>query len=102
MAEVRDNPERDRYEIVVDGQVAGFAQYAQRPGRIFFVHTEIDPAYEGQGLGSALAAGALSDARARGLRVVPLCRFIASYLDRHPQYSDVVDHDLMVTIDPDA
>ena len=53
-------------------------------------------------MGSTLAAGALGDAEARGLRVVPLCRFIASYLQRHPELDDVVDHELMATLDADG
>jgi predicted GNAT family acetyltransferase len=93
--EVRDNPERRRFEIVADGVVAGFAQYKTRGGRIIFVHTEIDPAHEGQGLGSALARGALDAARERGEPVVPLCPFIAAYIERHEEYADLVDRGLL-------
>jgi predicted GNAT family acetyltransferase len=93
MAKVRDNPDRLRYEVFDDdGALAGFAQYVLRSGRIIFVHTEIDDAYEGKGLGSQLAAEALDDVRRRGHLVVPLCPFIASYIERHPEYADLVDH----------
>ena len=98
MIEVRDNPERTRFEISSDGAAAGFAQYVTRPGRVIFVHTEIDPAFEGQGLGSALAKAALDHVRAQGARVVPLCPFIARYIERHPDYADLVDHQLMAAL----
>ncbi|MDQ1520438.1 MAG: molybdenum cofactor cytidylyltransferase [Actinomycetota bacterium] len=93
MATVRDNPDRLRYEVFDDdGALAGFAQYVLRSDRMIFVHTEIDDAFEGKGLGSKLAAGALDDVRRRGHLVVPLCPFIASYIERHPEYDDLVDH----------
>jgi predicted GNAT family acetyltransferase len=95
VTEVRDDGERRRFEVVVDGEVAGFAQYLRRGGRIIFVHTEIDPAYEGRGLGSALARGALDATRQAGEPVVPLCPFIAAYIERHEEYADLVDRDLL-------
>jgi len=95
MASIRvaDNQAEQRYDVFVDDEPAGFAAYRLEPGRIVFTHTEIDDAFEGQGVGSALAAAALDDARARGLRVVPQCPFIAGYIDRHPAYADLVDAD---------
>ena len=95
MPDVRDNPDQHRYEIVVDGEVAGIAVYHQRGGRAIFVHTEIDPAYEGQGLGGQLARGALDDVRNRGLAVVPLCPFIAGWIDKHEDYRDLVDQEAL-------
>jgi predicted GNAT family acetyltransferase len=94
MTEVRDNKERFRYEIVIDGKVAGFVQYNMRGGRLILVHTEIDDEYEGKGFGTKLAAGALDDIRRRGLQIVPVCPFIESYLQRHPEYDDLVDHEM--------
>jgi predicted GNAT family acetyltransferase len=88
---VVDDPDEERYEAVVDGAVAGSAFYHLRPGRIVFLHTEVDPAYEGHGVGSRLAKGALDDARAKGLRVVPRCPFIAHYIREHPEFQDLVD-----------
>lgn len=75
----------------VDDRLAGFAQYRRHGGRLVFIHTEIDDAFEGQGLGSKLARAALDDARAHGLRVVPQCPFIAEWIRRHPDYADLVD-----------
>jgi predicted GNAT family acetyltransferase len=87
---VSDRPERSRYEISVDGAVAGFAAYRRDGDRVVFTHTEIDDAYEGQGLGSTLAGGALDDVRARGLRVVAECPFIRHYLEEHDEYAGLV------------
>lgn len=89
--QVRDVPDRSRYQATVDGGVAGVAVYQLRGGAIVFAHTEVDGAFEGHGVGGALARAALDDARARGLRVVPLCPFIRSWLDKHPDYADLVD-----------
>ena len=90
-ATVADNPAEHRYELRVGGVVAGFAAYRDAGGMRTFTHTEVDPSHEGEGLGSRLAAGALDDARERGLRVEPVCRFIAAYIQRHPAYADLVD-----------
>jgi predicted GNAT family acetyltransferase len=87
--------DRDRYEVLIDGELAGFAQYIRKGGRYVFVHTEIDPRFEGRGLGSILAQRALDDVRAQGAPVVPLCPFIAGYLEKHPEYDDLVDHALL-------
>ena len=96
---IADSPERSRFEITVDGEVAGFAQYVRRGGRLIFVHTEIDPRFEGRGLGSKLASGALDLARKAGDPVVPLCPFIAAYIEKHPEYEDLVDNDLLAHVD---
>jgi uncharacterized protein len=88
---VIDNPAAGRYEILVDGEVAGEVVYEADHDRRTFVHTDIAPAFEGHGLGGRLAAGALADARARKLTVVPLCPFISGYLRRHHELLDVVE-----------
>lgn len=89
--ELRHRPERARYEVLVDGAVAGFAMYRTEPGRTVFTHTIVKPEYEGRGLGSRLASFALDDAVARGDRIVPECPFIRAYLERHPAYEASVD-----------
>lgn len=88
---VRDNPERRRYEALVDGEVAGASYYRDRDGVRVVTHTEIADEFEGQGVGSRLVAGALDDIRARGLRVTPLCPFAAAYIERHAEYEDLVE-----------
>lgn len=80
----------DRYEIHVDGALAGFAHYTPTDGTLVFDHTEIDDAYEGQGLGGRLARAALDDVRARGERVVARCPFIRGWIEKHPDYADVL------------
>ena len=90
MIEVADNPDESRYEIRVDGELAGFSQYRQRPAGLAFVHTEIDDRFEGQGLGGRLVSFALDDARKRGLAVLPFCPFVKGYIERHPEYLDLV------------
>ena len=88
---VRDNQEKNRYEVLVEsGVVVGFSEYKKRGGLLILTHTEVDDAFEGQGVGSALARGALDDARSRGLSVRPLCPFIRAYIDGHPEYLDLV------------
>ena len=89
--DVTDKPEKSRFEIRVDDQVAGFAEYRRRDDRITFTHTVVDDAYEGQGLGSQLASAVLDRARDAGLAVYPACPFIAEYIQRHPDgYVDLV------------
>ena len=89
--EVRNNKTEYRYEVFVDGELAGYTQYVLRRGRIAFVHTEVYEFYEGAGLGGRLARSALDDARARGLMVIPFCPFIADFIERHiDEYGDLV------------
>jgi predicted GNAT family acetyltransferase len=87
---VTDRPNELRYEIEVDGEVAGFLIYRREPGVLELVHTDVDPKWEGQGVGAALVKGALDDVRARELKVRPYCPFVAAYIKRHPEYEDVV------------
>jgi hypothetical protein len=89
-AVVVDVPEASRYELRLDGRLVGLAAYHRRNSRIAFTHTEVDESCEGHGLGSRLAAAALEDAAAKGLEVVPLCPFIAHYIERHPEYEALV------------
>jgi uncharacterized protein len=88
--EVRDNPDEERYEAIVDGQLGGFTIYHSGPGLIAFMHTEVDDGFEGQGVGSTLVREALEDARRQGLDVLPFCPFVNSYIERHREYVDLV------------
>lgn len=91
---VHNDPENDRYVIEVDGDTAGFTVYHIRGGRYFFVHTEIDREHSGQGVGTTLARFALDDVRSKGAQIVPICPFIASFVERHPDYQDLIDQTL--------
>jgi uncharacterized protein len=92
---VTDNPDESRYEIHVDGALAGFAEYRRHDDHITFTHTVIDDAYEGQGLGSALSRAVLDEARGAGFAVHPACPFVARYIKRHPQpYLELVPEGL--------
>jgi predicted GNAT family acetyltransferase len=86
------NEEKKRYEARVDGELAGSAYFDAADDLIVFTHTEVDDAFEGKGVGSALARFALDDVRADGRRkVVPRCPFIKGWIDRHPDYQDLLD-----------
>jgi hypothetical protein len=79
-----------RYEARVDGDLAGFIDYVVKRDRLALIHTEVLPAYEGQGIAGALARFALDDARRRGLRVIAICAYVRSYVERHPETHDIV------------
>ena len=89
-ADVRRNDAARRYELELDGRVAGFIDYREQGDALCLVHTEVEPAYEGQGLAAKLARGALDDARASGRKVVPTCSYVARYIERHPDYAELV------------
>jgi len=89
-ASVVDSFERQRYEILLGGEVAGVLHYRRHGERIELMHTEIEQSFAGRGLAGRLAAAALDDARARATSVVPTCPFVTGYLDRHPEYADLL------------
>ncbi len=88
--QVVDVAASQRYEAHLGDAVVGFSEYRRVGSRVIFFHTEVDPAFEGRGIGSRLARGALDDARSRGLTVTAKCPFIASYIARHPDYEDLL------------
>ena len=88
--EVRDDPDRSRYELFLDRRVAGFAAYRRHGDVLDFTHTEIDEEFEGQGLGSTLIRGALDDARRGGFAVLPHCPFVRAFIEKHEEYADLV------------
>lgn len=88
---VTDNTASNRFEIHSDGALAGFAEYQLTDELVVFTHTEIDAAYEGKGVGSALAKSSLDLVRADGTRkVLPVCPFIKGWIQRHADYLDLV------------
>lgn len=87
--EVRNADDRSRYELLVDGELVGVADYRIDGDRIVFPHTEIAPARRGRGLGDVLVRGALDDVRGSGLEVVPACWFVREFLDANDEYADL-------------
>ena len=88
--ETRDRPEKSRYELLLDGRLAGVATYERDDGAITLVHTQVAKSFGGRGLGSRLARDVLDDVRGRGLRARVECRFMAAYIHSHPDYQDLV------------
>ncbi len=87
---VVDNPQAQRYELSLDGKVVGLATYSVSADTMTIPHTEVNPSVGGRGLGGVMVKFALDDARARGLRVEPACPFVGYYIQRHPEYADLL------------
>ena len=88
---VHDNAEKHRLELDLgDGSLA-IAEYTLPKGKIVFTHTEVPPAHEGQGIGTALVRFALASARERELQVIPICPFFAAYIKKHSEEQDLLD-----------
>ncbi|MGO4649135.1 GNAT family N-acetyltransferase [Nocardia sp. 2YAB30] len=85
-SEVVRNDEKHRYEVFYGGELAGFAEYEERDDETVFIHTEVDGAFSGKGLGTVLAKSAVEDAIGRERVIRPLCPFIKAYLDKHAEY----------------
>ena len=88
--DVRNNEERARYELVRDGHVVAIADYVVRGDTVLLVHTEVQPDLRGRGLGAVLIRKTLDDVRRSGRTVVPICWFVAEFIDSHPEYGDLV------------
>jgi predicted GNAT family acetyltransferase len=86
---VRDNAALSRFELDANGVVA-VANYKIAGGVITFTHTEVPETARGRGIGSRLIEGALRAVRARGLKVVVRCQFVSAYIDRHPEFLDLL------------
>lgn len=99
MAELRRNDDEHRYELWDDGELVGRAVFHDRGRRRVFVHTEVGDEHEGRGYASELVRGALDDTRSQGRPVVPLCPFVAGWIDRHDDYADLVDGDALAYLD---
>lgn len=89
--EIRDNAGSGRYEVSVDGQLAGFLEYSVDGQRVTMPHTVVDEAFGGRGLAGLMAHRALEDAAAAGRTVIPSCPFVADYITRHPEYAHLVE-----------
>jgi predicted GNAT family acetyltransferase len=89
MTDVRNNTDKNRYELSVDGHLAA-TYYRIADGVITFIHTEVPDALAGRGVGGKLVKGALDQVRAAGLKVVPQCPFVRAYIEKHPDYADLL------------
>ena len=95
MASVRNNANELRYELLDDsGAMIGEIRYVLEPGAVALVHTEVDPELQGRGLASELVEGAMNDLRERGLKMIPVCPYVRSWLRRHPEQADLVGETL--------
>src|ERR1700722_4863185 len=90
---VTDNPAASRYELHVDGELAGIITYRLRDSTISLQHTEIKPDFQGAHLAGHLARFALDDARERGLAVLPFCPYVGSWIKKHPEYAELRTQD---------
>jgi predicted GNAT family acetyltransferase len=89
MTDVVNNPAKHRYELAVDGHIAA-TYYEIADGVITFVHTEVPPELGGRGIGSRVIQGALGEVRADGLTVIAQCPFVKAWIDKHPDYADLL------------
>ncbi|MGW4480932.1 GNAT family N-acetyltransferase [Rhodococcus triatomae] len=87
---IEHRPEQNRFEILVDDQVAAYAEYTEQAGVRDFDHTVTEPAFRGQGLAGALVRAALDTTRAEGLRIRTSCSYVDAYVAKHPEYQDLV------------
>jgi predicted GNAT family acetyltransferase len=90
---VKDNGTAHQYEAHIGDELAGLTTYRREDGKIVFLHAEVYPKWEGRGVGSELARGALDDAVSQQLTITPQCPFIADYISRNPSYLQHVDDD---------
>lgn len=88
--QVRNAEDRSRYELVIDGDVLGIADYQVDGDTVVFPHTVVNPQRRGQGLGALLVQGALDDVRGSGRRVVPACWYVREFVDAHEEYADLL------------
>jgi len=91
---VSDNPAHRRYELAVDGHIAA-TYYEIADGVITFAHTEVPPELGGKGIGSKLVKGALDQVRANGLKVIAQCPFVKAWIDKHPDYADLLKAEIV-------
>ena len=82
---VSRNHALSRFDIHVDGELAGFANYKLKEGSIVFPHTEIDPQFGGKGLGTTLIEYALNEIAKENLSVEPICPFVSKYIGKNPE-----------------
>ncbi|HTU29439.1 MAG TPA: GNAT family N-acetyltransferase [Solirubrobacteraceae bacterium] len=93
MITIENRPDLGRYQLLVDGEVAGYAAYERSGAHLMFMHTQIEDRFAGRGLGNSLMAGVLDEVRREGKLVLPYCPFMRSFIARCPEYTDLVPFD---------
>lgn len=88
--ELIDNEEKGQYEFHVEGYIAKIEYIKSINGEIFLTHTEVPIVLEGRGIGSQLVEKVLTDIEKKGLRLVPLCPFVAGYIQKYPEWRRIV------------
>ncbi len=88
--EIADNPDKERFEILADGELAGFVQYQLGDDEIALTHTQTDDRFRGQGIAGHLVQSSLDAARERHLTVLPYCPFVRNWITEHPEYANLV------------
>ena len=89
MTDITDNTAAGRYELIEAGQTA-YADYRLEDGRLIIDYVFSPPALRGAGTAGRLMAGVVADARARALKITPLCGYAATWLRRHPDSADLL------------
>jgi predicted GNAT family acetyltransferase len=89
-SQIRRNDDAQRYELVIDDELVGIADYSVNGAVVVVPHTEIAPARRGRGLGAVLVKGVLDDVRAQGRTVIPACWFVRDYIAEHPEEADLL------------
>lgn len=87
---VLEVPEQHRYVISVGGEQVGVMEYQRDGASLALLHAETDPAHSGQGLAGELTRVVLDEARERGDAVLPFCPYVAAWIRKHPEYTDLV------------
>jgi len=90
---IENRPDLGRYQLLVDGEVAGYAAYERSGAHLMFMHTQVEDRFAGRGLGNSLMAGVLDEVRSEGKLVLPYCPFMRSFIARSPEYTDLVPFD---------
>jgi predicted GNAT family acetyltransferase len=90
-APVSVHKEADKFVVAVEGQDVGLTMFEDQGEQRVFFHTEVDEAFGGRGLATIVISEALAQTKAEGLRIVPVCPTVAAFVEKHPEYADVVD-----------
>lgn len=88
--QIVDNPDRSRYEAQEDGTVVAYVEYDRHEDFTAFPHTEVSRGHQGQGLAGMLVRQAMDDIRESGDKAYPLCPYVKTWFDKHPEYGDIL------------